>query len=137
MDWEFLQYLLRRMGFGIKWRGWISKCLSSATFSICINGSPFSFFSASRGLRLGDLLSPFLFAVIGEALGRMLQAANNANLSKGVCPSNDDQVVSTTSLLMIHSNSVVLMRINFVMSRPSFYASKRCQVLELTSLKVK
>ena len=50
VDWEFLQYLMRRMGFGAKWWGWIAECLSSATFLILINGSPFRFFSASRGL---------------------------------------------------------------------------------------
>ena len=40
VDWDFLQYLMRRMGFGVKWRAWILECLSSATFSILINGSP-------------------------------------------------------------------------------------------------
>ena len=95
VDWEFLQYLLRRIGYGTKWRGWISECLSSATLSICIKGSLFGFFSATRGLRQGDPLSPFLFSIIGGALSRMLQAANNANLIKGFCPSNDDCVGKT------------------------------------------
>eukprot|EP00268_Persea_americana_P008169 TRINITY_DN13144_c0_g1_i12.p1 TRINITY_DN13144_c0_g1~~TRINITY_DN13144_c0_g1_i12.p1 ORF type:complete len:489 (+),score=85.97 TRINITY_DN13144_c0_g1_i12:613-2079(+) len=88
VDWDFLQYLMRRMGFGVKWRAWILECLSSATFSIIINGSPTGFFSASRGLRQGDPLSPFLFVIIGEALSRMLHAGVNANLFEGFRPAN-------------------------------------------------
>ena len=83
VDWEFLLYLMRRTGFGAKWRGWVSECLTSANFSILINGSPFGFFPASKGLCQGDPLSPFLIVIVGEDLRRMLHAACKANLIKG------------------------------------------------------
>lgn len=71
------------MWFGIKWRAWILGCLSSATFSILINVLPKGFFPASRGLRQGDPLSPFLFVIIVEALSRMFSAAAMANMIEG------------------------------------------------------
>ena len=75
VDWDFLSYLMCRMGFGLKWQGWILKCVSSARFSIMVSGSPNGYFATQRGLRQGDPLSPLLFAMVGEALIRMISAA--------------------------------------------------------------
>ena len=67
--------MLERSGFSAKWRQWIFFCLSIVRFSIFINGSPCEFFGSSRGLRQGDPLSPLLFVLVMEALGRMLDKA--------------------------------------------------------------
>lgn len=83
VDWRFLLYIKRRMGFGVKRRKWIHECISSATFYILINGSPIGFFQAQRGLRQGDPLSPFLFTIVGEALSCMITIVGEANLING------------------------------------------------------
>lgn len=57
MDWNFLDYMFKHMGFGIKWHGWIHGCVSSTQFSFLVNGSPKGFFRSSRGLHQGDPLS--------------------------------------------------------------------------------
>jgi len=44
---EFLLYLLGRLGFGSKWRIWMSACISMARFPIIINGSSHGFFGSS------------------------------------------------------------------------------------------
>ena len=49
VDWSFLLYLLRRCGFGEKWCSWIKHCISSARFSILINGVPSVFLGALMG----------------------------------------------------------------------------------------
>ena len=67
--------LLEKGGFSAKWRQWIFFCISTVRFSILINGSPYGFFESSRGLRQGDPLSPLLFVLVMEALGRMLDKA--------------------------------------------------------------
>jgi hypothetical protein len=49
--WDFLLYMLRRCGFGQKWCSWIAYYISTASFSVLINGSPTGFFNSSRGVR--------------------------------------------------------------------------------------
>ena len=70
VNWGFLIYLLRMCGFSEKWQNWIMFCISTARFSILINGSSCGFFESSRGLRQGDPLSPLLFVIIMEALSK-------------------------------------------------------------------
>jgi len=48
VSWNFLFYMIRRMGFCPRW---IEGCLSSASVSILVNGSPSAEFTPQRGLR--------------------------------------------------------------------------------------
>ena len=85
VNWKFLLYVIKRMGFGDRWRSWIHQCISSASFAVLVNGSPTDFFPASRGLRQGDPLSPLLFLLVMEVVTRMIGAASNAGLISGFC----------------------------------------------------
>ncbi|KAK9120022.1 hypothetical protein Scep_018115 [Stephania cephalantha] len=38
VDWTFLDYVLQRKGFGERWRLWMKGCVSSAHYSVLING---------------------------------------------------------------------------------------------------
>ncbi|WJZ91452.1 hypothetical protein VitviT2T_010519 [Vitis vinifera] len=84
LNWNFLLLVLQRMGFGEKWTGWISWCISTATFSVLINGTPTGFFNSSRGLRQGDPLSPYLFIIGMEAFSRLILRAVRGGFSFGL-----------------------------------------------------
>ena len=58
-------------------------CVSTASFSILVNGSPARFFRNSRGLRQGDPLSPYLFVIGMEAFSRLLKRAVEGNYLSG------------------------------------------------------
>ncbi|KAL6336312.1 hypothetical protein AAG906_014481 [Vitis piasezkii] len=63
------------MGFGSKWLGWMWSCISSAKFSVLVNGVPAGFFPSSKGLRQGDPLSPYLFVLGMEVLDALIRRA--------------------------------------------------------------
>ena len=50
VSWDFLYYMLSRLGFCARWVGWIKECLESSFISILVNGSPTKEFVPTRGL---------------------------------------------------------------------------------------
>ena len=80
MNWDALFYLLNRMDFGVKWKGWIKACITTVNFSVLVNGSSTGFFGSSHGFRKGDLSSPFLFLLIMEVLSQILKKTKESDL---------------------------------------------------------
>ncbi|RVW74104.1 LINE-1 reverse transcriptase-like [Vitis vinifera] len=75
INWQFLLKTLHKMGFDSKWLGWMWSCISSAKFSVLVNGVPAGFFPSSKGLRQGDPLSPYLFVLGMEVLDALIRRA--------------------------------------------------------------
>ena len=84
INWNFLRKVMESLGFGRKWISWIMECVSSASMSILLNGSPLRPFKMQKGLRQGDPLSPYLFILVSETLVCFLKRAHNLNLIEAV-----------------------------------------------------
>ena len=61
VEWVFLEKILLKMGFQDTWVAMIMQCITTVSYSIMVNGEPKGLIHPSRGLRQGDLLSPFCF----------------------------------------------------------------------------
>ncbi|GJS06437.1 putative RNA-directed DNA polymerase, eukaryota, reverse transcriptase zinc-binding domain protein [Tanacetum coccineum] len=92
--WDFLDAVMGKIGFGAKWRSWISGCLHKARSSILVNGSPTNEFELFKGLRQGDPLSPFLFILVMEGLHSLTCKAEELDLFKGVSIGCDNMNIS-------------------------------------------
>ena len=84
LNWKFLAGVLQAFGFSAQWTGWVMKLVSSSFCSILVNGTPSSPFQVSRRIKQGDPMSPFLFILEVEGLGRMLKNLHIDNNIKGI-----------------------------------------------------
>uniref|UniRef100_A0A2N9IAI6 Reverse transcriptase domain-containing protein n=1 Tax=Fagus sylvatica TaxID=28930 RepID=A0A2N9IAI6_FAGSY len=107
VNWNFLLYMLRRCGFSERWRHWIYTCVSTARFSVLVNGRAHGFFSSSRGLRQGDPLSPLLFIIVMEALSRMLSRAVSGGYISGFSVGNSTGVELSISHSLFADDTLI------------------------------
>jgi hypothetical protein len=61
VNWNFLEYMMRRMGFVHGWLKLMRACIFNSSMSVLVYGSPSEDFLVGKGLRQGDPLSLFLF----------------------------------------------------------------------------
>lgn len=75
VEWDFLNACLIKMGFNERWISLVMEYISSVSFSVKFNGEPQYYFQPSRGNRLGDPLSPYLFILMDNVLSFLMNKA--------------------------------------------------------------
>jgi len=78
--------VLEAFDFEKRWIEWVYSMISTPIFSILVNGIPSNTFNATRGIRQGDPISPFLFIMAAEGLGRNLKRELREKRIKGLEP---------------------------------------------------
>ena len=73
VEWGFLLKLMDKMGFDRKWIKLISKCISTVSYSILVNGEPKGRIIPSWGIRQGNPLYPYLFILCFEGLNALIK----------------------------------------------------------------
>ena len=80
VNWSYLLEVLQAIGFGPRWREWVSILFRTASSRPLLNGVPGPKFHHARGVRQGDPLSPMLFILVMDPLQRLLDLATGDNV---------------------------------------------------------
>ena len=103
VNWTFLRLILLKVGLAVDTINWLIGCVTSTNFSVLINGLSSSFFNVSQILIQGCPLSPLLFLLVVEGLGRLIGEAKRKGKTKGIKLSS---TLAITHLLFV--DNVVL-----------------------------
>ena len=84
IEWGFLRSMMSNLGFDPVFCNWIMECVSSASFSVLVNGTPKGYLVPQRGLRQGDPLSPYLFLICTEGFSALIRRSLEIGAIHGV-----------------------------------------------------
>jgi hypothetical protein len=94
VSWPFLFEVLQQYGFGPRFLEWLAILLSTASTKVLLNGEPGPEIWHRRGLRQGDPLSPQLFVLAVDTLGRLLRRATEVGILRQLHPRRTIPTVS-------------------------------------------
>ena len=75
ISWDFIRDTLDKAGLLVTWNRNITHCVETVKISLFWNGKKLKDFRPSRGIRQGDAINPYLFALCMEKLGHILNKA--------------------------------------------------------------
>ena len=84
VEWGFLRQIMLKLGFDPRWVHLAMETITTASYSVLINGEPRGFITPLRGIRQGDPISPYLFLLCAEGLSAMLRKAEESHNLGGI-----------------------------------------------------
>ena len=84
LNWHFMREILKSFGSQDRWIDWVMSLVSLAFFSILVNGVPSGILKLTRGIKQGGPLSPFIFIIMVEGLGRTITTLWNNHDLQGI-----------------------------------------------------
>lgn len=84
LSWLYIKEVIIAYGFDQNCIRWVMALVASSNFSILLNGSPSKSFRPLRALKQGDLLSPFLFILMMEGLGKAINSIKREGTIQGL-----------------------------------------------------
>ncbi|KAL0429893.1 UNVERIFIED_CONTAM: putative mitochondrial protein [Sesamum radiatum] len=84
VEWSFLRQVLLKLGFHSLFVDLVLLCVSFVSYSIILGGRQFGNITPRRGLRQGDLLSPYLFLLCTDALTSLISKAEAKGDIRGI-----------------------------------------------------
>ena len=120
VKWHFLKGIMLRLGLLEVWIDRVMTCVTTPTFSVCINGKAYGNITPSRGIRQGDPLSPYLFLLCAEGFSSLLAKAKGEGQIHGVsickrAPSISHLLFANDSLLFCRANQEEVQAISEVL----------------------
>ena len=83
VEWSYMmEKVLIKIGFQNRWVHLMMACITTASYSVLINGQPHEHITPTRGLRQGDPFSPYLFLMCTESLYGLI---NKAAIDGSIC----------------------------------------------------
>lgn len=116
VEWDFLRQIMLKLGIKTRWVHLARETVTTASYSVLINGEPKSFVTPSRGIRQGDPLSSYLFLLCAEGLSSLIK--------KAVASQNLHGILSCTNGVCI--SHLLFMNDSFIFCQATL---KECQYL--------
>uniref|UniRef100_A0A453I001 Reverse transcriptase domain-containing protein n=2 Tax=Aegilops tauschii subsp. strangulata TaxID=200361 RepID=A0A453I001_AEGTS len=102
LSWPFLFEVLKQYGFGDRFLEWLAILLSSASTKVMLNESPGPPIWHRQGLRQGDSMSPQVFVLAVDTLGRLFKRVAELGIIRRLHPSRSIPPIS------LYADDVVL-----------------------------
>ncbi|XP_074315445.1 uncharacterized protein LOC141651643 [Silene latifolia] len=75
VEWSFVEKLLKELRFPVEFQEMLMQCITTASFSLSLNGEMFGYFHGGERSQGGDPLSPLIFTLCMEYLTRTIKYA--------------------------------------------------------------
>ena len=82
VKWGFIKQVMEKMSFHEKWINLIMHCITTISYFVLINGVAYGSIIPTRGLRQGDIVSPYIFLLCAYGFSSLINdAARNQRIS--------------------------------------------------------